>query len=187
MAIYDSTTPSPAIPVSWVEDPLVCDISFIKKSHLIELRAVLTALDGHTHVFNSVTSGAELPDVTVTWAESNASIVVDTTFIKASHMQELIDYLKDFDAHYHSVGLPNGPYNSTTYDPTLTFQDDPIIADVTFIKEKAWSELRTYSEGYASHIHSVNCSCECTCTCTCTCQCQCQTAECCCSECWAFD
>jgi len=173
MSEYTSGTSSPAIPVSWAET-INQSSTDIKKSHLVELRAALTAMDGHKHVFNSITSGAELPNVSVSYAESNESIVVGVTDVKASHAQEVIDFQKDFEAHYHSVNIgEGGPYNSSAFDPSFTFVDDPVVANQTDIKASAWTELRTHLETYSTHTHTVDCACECTCTCTCTCQCTC--------------
>ena len=40
------------IPAAWTDDPLVQDVTPIKKTHIVEMRACLEALDGHYHVFN---------------------------------------------------------------------------------------------------------------------------------------
>lgn len=177
MGNYDSGTPVPAIPVSWSETPIVINITWAKKSHFVELREALEAMDGHYHVFNGNNSGAELPDVTVSWGEASNDIIVNETFVKASHFQEIIDYLKDFEEHYHYVSAYNhgigSQGNSTTFSPSFTFEDDPIIVDVTWIKATAWEEVRNHLETCSSHIHTVCCECECQCTCTCQCECEC--------------
>lgn len=166
MTTYASGVPTPAIPVTWTDDPLVVDTTKVKAAHLTELRASLTALDGHKHVFNGVTSGVEAPDVSApVWVEP--TITVNVTPVKAAHMNELITYLKLWDAaHYHTV---SGMSNSTVYDPTYTFETDPVVADVDLPKASGWEELRTYLESFAVHTHSACCECECQCTCTCTC------------------
>ena len=87
------------IPASWTDDPLVQDVTPIKKTHIVELRACLAALDGHYHVFNGNNSNAELPDVAVAWAESNAQLIVDETPPKAAHTNEIIGFIKSFDGH----------------------------------------------------------------------------------------
>jgi hypothetical protein len=181
MANYDSGTPVPATPVTWAETPLAINNTFARRSHLIELRTALESLDDHYHVFNGNNSQAELPDVTVSWAEASNDIKVNETFVKASHFQEIIEFIKDFDGHYHYVpGIGGtGSKNSTAYNPGFTFEDDPIVAEVTWIKASAWEEVRDHLESYAAHIHTVCCECECTCTCTCTCDCDCTcTCEC---------
>jgi len=181
MGNYTSSTSSPAIPVSWTDDPLVQYTTPIKKVHLTELRAALEAMDGHTHTFNTKTSGAELPNVSVSWAEASSSIVVGTTLIKAAHTQEIIDYIKAFDDHYHNV--PDYG-NSTQYNLNPTFIDDPVTTSIE-IKTTAWEQLRTYMESYGNHTHVVCCECECTCTCECQCTCTC--TEDCCSQCDCCD
>ena len=40
------------VPAAWMDDPLVQDVTPIKKTHIVEMRACLEALDGHFHVFN---------------------------------------------------------------------------------------------------------------------------------------
>jgi hypothetical protein len=182
MASYISGTPSPSVPVSWSES-LNAQTTSVKKAHLAELRASLEALDGHIHVFNGNNSGAELPNVSVTWAEPTASIVVNTTPVKASHVNEVITYLKAFVGHKHNV--PAYSADSTLFSPSLSFIDDPVVSLVTGIKAAAWNELRAHMETYSTHTHTVCCECECECTCTCTCQCQC--TEDCCSQCDCCD
>ena len=175
MGTYTSTPPKDSggnpIPVTWTDDPLEQDITNIKKTHIVEMRATLEALDGHYHTFNGFDSNAELPDISVSWAESNAEIIVDETPPKDQHTNEIIDFIKDFDGHYHYV--PNYGKNSSAYSPGFTFEDDPVTVDVTWIKASAHEELRTHLEALAAHTHTVCCECECTCTCTCTCDCDC--------------
>lgn len=171
MALVVSGTPSPAIPVTWTDDPLEVDKTNIKKTHIVEMRAALEALDGHIHVFAGHNSNVEDPDTTVTWAVANASIVVDKTEPLAAHFQEIIDFIKDFDNHRHYV--PYYGKNSTYYAPGFTFEDDPLVADITWIEQDANEELRTHLESLSTHTHEVCCECECTCTCTCTCHCDC--------------
>lgn len=174
MPNYNSGTPSPAIPVSWTETISGGHVTAIKKAHTDELRAALTALDGHIHAFNSANgyhnSQAELPNVSVSYAEA---ITVGLA-TKAQHINELADYVKAFDAHYHQIPNYDDNHattkNSTTYDPTISITDDPKVANVTDIKAVHYNELRTYLEGFSTHIHSACCECECTCTCTCQCQ-----------------
>lgn len=175
MANYESGTPDPAIPVTWTDTPLVKQRTRVKKVHLVEIRDALEALDGHIHVFNTHNSGAELPNVNVTWIVPNVDIIQGTTRVEAAPVNEVIGYIKDFDDHYHNV--PHYSADSTQYDLNPTFEDDPIISYVTFIKATAWEEFRDHLESYAAHTHIVCCECECTCTCTCTCECQC-TCEC---------
>lgn len=171
MALVESGTPSPTIPVTWTDDPLVVDKTFIKKTHITEMRAALEALDGHIHVFDGNDSGAELDDVSVTWAVADAAIIVDKTEPLAAHFNEIITYLKAFDNHRHYVVAYSA--NSSYYNPGFTFEDDPVVADVTWIEQDANEELRTHLESMAAHTHEVCCECECTCTCTCTCHCDC--------------
>jgi len=182
MPNFTSTTSDPVISVSWV-DTLTVDVTKIKKSHLVELRTAVSELDGHVHTvartsYPSVISTTEIPDVSVTYVDSDASILVDQTKVKAQHMNELIGYLKDFDGHHHTLVNYDGQSgtagqdmnkDTTTYDPTLTFTDDPIVADVTEIKAVHTTELRTYLEGFNIHTHDACCECECQCTCTCQC------------------
>lgn len=159
------------IPVTWTDDPLTQDVTPVKKTHIVEMRVALEALDGHYHVFSGNNSNAETPDVAVSWAESNAELIVDETPPKASHTNEIINFIKAFDGHYHYV--PAYGLNSNSYAPGFSFEEDPVVALVTWIKASAHEELRTHLESLAAHTHTVCCECECTCTCTCTCHCDC--------------
>jgi hypothetical protein len=176
MTDFDSGYPSPSIPVSWTDDPLVSRETRIKKVHLTEMRAALEAMDGHIHTFNGNDSGAELPDVSVSWNTPDVDIIIGQTQPYSNHINEVIGFIKDFEGHYHNVPyyVPYGGGDSTTYDPGFTFEDDPVVSHVTYIKASAWEELRSHLESYSTHIHTVCCECECQCTCTCTCTCTCQ-------------
>ena len=177
MAQVTIGVPSPIIPVTWTDDPLQVDKTLIKKTHITEMRAALLALDGHVHVFGGNTSNAEDPAIVVTWAVSNANIVVDKTKPLAAHFQEIITFIKSFGNHRHYV--PSYGKYSEYYNPGFTFEDDPLVADVTWIEQDANEELRMHLESLATHTHTVCCECECTCTCTCTCHCDCTcTCEC---------
>ena len=175
---YTSGTPVPSVPVSWTDIPLLSDITPVKRTHLMEMRIALEYLDGHYHVFNAIDSTDEKPGVSVTWAEP--IITTDETWNKASHTQEVINYLIDFDGHYHTVTFPGyGDADSTPFSPGFTFEDNPIQADVMWIKATAHNELRSHLEDMATHYHEACCECECQCTCTCTCNCDCTcTCEC---------
>jgi len=172
MTQYASGTPVPTIPVTWTDDPFISDSIKSKKIHLVEMRAALEALDGHYHVFNSVNSQGELPNVAVAWVEASVAIIVDSTKIKASHYQEIIDFIKAYDGHYHYI--PTWAVNSTTLNSGFTFTADPLVQDVTWIDAFNHEELRSHIETLAAHVHGACCECECECTCTCTCTCQCQ-------------
>ena len=167
MSNYTSGSPVPTIPVTWTDDPLIADTYKEKKIHLVELRAALEALDGHYHVFNGINSQGELPNVTVAWVESSASIIVDQTKIKAAHYQEVMDFIKAYDGHYHYV--PAWAVNSTTLNAGFVFTEDPLVQDVSWIKAYNNEEVRIAVEMLAAHVHGACCECECTCTCTCTC------------------
>ncbi len=55
MTTYASGVPTPTIPVTWTDDPLVVNTTKVKKSHLSELRGSLESFNEHKHVFNGVT------------------------------------------------------------------------------------------------------------------------------------
>jgi hypothetical protein len=181
MTLINTSTPSPAVPVFWTDDPLTQNVTKVKAVHMEELRSALEALPLHTHSCVGVNTGPG-PNNSVVWTDD--PVVADATEVKAAHYNELVSSIKQQDNHNHSYSkvVPDYIYASSTsyYDPTLTFLKDPAVTDVDESTASHWEQLRSFLEGFASHVHTVDCLCECqctcqcTCTCTCTCTCQCE-------------
>ena len=181
MATWNSGNPVPNPSNDWTNDPIVSDVTQVRKQHLAELREAMDLHDGHYHHFNGYVSGPELPNVSFSWTDSIDNIHPGTSKVRAVHWTELRTAVEDSDNHYHFV--PDLGYNSTTLDLNVPGAWSAGLAAGSKPRKPHIDELRDSVGRLHNHTHTACCDSECACECTCTCTCQ----EDCCSECWWFD
>ena len=178
---WDSGNPIPNPSSAWSNDPVVGNVTNVRKAHLQELREVMDLHSSHYHIFDGYTSTNELPDVSFSWVVPIGNIVPDVTKISVAHWTELRTAVSSADNHYHFV--PGLNLNSDKVDLNIPGAWSAGMTEGSKPKKDHIDELRTSMALLHNHTHTCCCDSECICQCTCTCQCQ----ENCCSQCWWFD
>jgi hypothetical protein len=180
MTTWYAGAPIPDKAATWTDNIITAGTTTVKKRHLIELREMLETMHGHFHLFSDEASGTESPAGSVSWSDPSASIVADSTRVRAPHWNELRANLTAMNYHTHT----SHGQTSTSISYNVAWAT-PITADTTYPKKSHIDELRAACVILSGHTHTACCNAECGCNGTCGCQGYCY--EDCCSQCWWFD